>query len=316
VKARAVVFAGAGAVEMRDVDLREVARDEVVIETRFSSISSGTERMFFSGKLPPIPHFRYPLVPGYESAGTVTDVGADVRDVRVGDEVFVGGSAGYADVVAAFGGQASRLIKNAAQIVPLHGISLAQAPLLALGATALHGVRRLGDVRGKRVAVLGLGAVGQLAAAFLKAAGAHVVAVDRSAARLAASAGHEKIDVSEMPLDEALTAPVACAIEATGVPAEIATCARACVPGGAVVLLSYYDVLAVPYADLFVKEITLLTSREWTPPDLFAARDLVAGGAVDLAPLCGHVVPIERYASAYDTAFNDASVLKVVLQWA
>jgi 3-hydroxyethyl bacteriochlorophyllide a dehydrogenase len=315
-KAQAVVFAEAGRLELRDVDLREPQNDEVVVDTVFSSISSGTERLLFGGKLPPIPHFRYPLVPGYESAGKVTAVGSDVSGIAVGEEVFVGGSSSFTSVVAAFGGQSSRTIKRAAQVVPLKGIALGQAPMLALAATSLHGVRRLGDVAGKRVAVLGLGAVGQLAAAFLAAAGADVVVADRSAERLAMTVGHEKHDVSKAPLAETLTVPVDCAIEATGIPAEIATCARVCKPGGSVVLLSYYDTLTVPFADLFTKEITLLVSREWSPEDLPAARDIIAEKGVDLAPLCGYVVPIDRYESAYHTAFNDASILKVVLQWA
>lgn len=315
-KANAVVFADARRVEMREVDLRSPADDEVVVETNFSSISSGTERLLFDGKLPGMPHFRYPLVPGYEAAGTVVSVGSAVRDVSVGDEVFVGGSMCYTDVVAAFGGQSSRLIKRSAQVVPLHGIPLSQAPLLALAATALHGVRRLGDVSGRRVAVLGMGAVGQLAAAFLSVAGASVVAVDRSAERLASARADERVDVSEGTLEERIGAPVTHALEVTGNSTEIARCARVMEPGGSIVLLSYYDVLSSPFPDLFVKEVSLLVSREWAPPDLLAARDAVADGAVDLSPLAGHVVPIERYAAAYETAFNDPSILKVVLQWA
>ncbi len=145
--------------------------------------------MLFGGKLPRIPGLGYPIVPGYEAAGRVVAVGPAAEGVAVGDEVFVGGSHCYTDAAAMFGGQSSRLIKRAAQVVPLHGIPLAQAPILALAATALHGVRRLGDVAGKRVAVFGMGAVGQLAAQFLQAAGATVVAIDRSAERLATAPG-------------------------------------------------------------------------------------------------------------------------------
>lgn len=315
-KARAVVFAEAGRLELRDVTLREAGPDEVVVDTSFSSISSGTERLLFSGKLPGMPHLRYPLVPGYEAAGTVQSVGADVTNVRAGDRVFVGGSMCYTDVAAAFGGQSSRLIKRAAQVLPLGDVPVGHAPLLALAATALHGVLRLGDVSGRRVAVLGMGAVGQLAAQFLTAAGAQAVIIDRSAERLAAAHGAEKIDVSSIPLEESLTSPVAHAIEATGDPGEIARCARIVEPGGSIVLLSYYDVLATPFVDLFVKEVTLLVSREWAPPDLPAALAAVARGDVDLEPLARHVVPIERYEHAYQTAFNDPSILKVVLQWA
>jgi 3-hydroxyethyl bacteriochlorophyllide a dehydrogenase len=314
--ARAVVFEEAGRAALRAVELRPCAADEIVVETSFSSISSGTERLLFNGKLPPIPHLRYPLVPGYEAVGTVVSIGDEVDTIRVGDDVFVGGSMCYSDVAAAFGGQSSRTIKRAAQAVPLNGIAPAHAPLLALAATSLHGVRRLGDVAGQRVAVLGMGAVGQLAASFLTAAGAHVVAVDRSPERLASAVAAEKIDVSSMPLEEALTTPVQHAIEATGIPSELARCARVMQLGGKIVLLSYYDTLETPFMDLFVKEATLLVSREWAFDDLLAARDMVAAGTVALASLASHVIPIERYASAYDTAFNDPSILKVVLQWA
>ena len=314
--ARAVVFEEAGRVDLRAVELRECGPDEIVVDTLYSSISSGTERLLFNGKLPPIPHLRYPLVPGYEAAGTVVSVGADVTGIAAGDAVFVGGSMCYSDVAAAFGGQSSRTIKRAAQAVPLHGIAPAHAPLLALAATSLHGVRRLGDVAGQRVAVLGLGAVGQLAVSFLVAAGATVVAVDRAADRLASCVAHEKIDVSSVPLEEQLGTPVNHVVEATGVPSEIARAARVMQLGGKIVLLSYYDALETPFMDLFVKEATLLVSREWAFDDLLAARDMVAAGHVDLAPLATHIVPIENFASAYDTAFNDASILKVVLQWA
>ena len=81
-------------------------------------------------------------------------------------------------------------------------------------------------------------------------------------------------------------------------------------------LLSYYDTLTTPFSDLFLKEATLLPSREWAPADLLAARDIVASEAVDLRALAAHVVPIDRYESAYRTAFDDPSILKVVLQWA
>ena len=314
--ARAVVFEEAGRVDLRDVQLRTPEADEIVVDTLYSSISSGTERLLFSGKLPGMPQIRYPLVPGYEAVGTVTAIGAAVNTINLGDQVFVGGSMCYTDVAAAFGGQSSRTIKRAAQAVPLNGIDPSHAPLLALAATSLHGVRRLGDVAGQRVAVLGMGAVGQLAASFLTAAGAHVVAVDRSAERLASATAAEKIDVSNASLESLLTTPVAHAIEATGIPSEIARCARVMQLGGKIVLLSYYDEIATPFVDLFVKEATLLVSREWAFDDLLAARDAVASGAVSLGELAGHVGPIERYASAYQTAFNDPSILKVVLQWA
>lgn len=313
----AVVFAEAGRLDFRSVTLREPQPDEVVVDTRFSSISAGTERLLFAGKLPPIPHLRYPLVPGYEAVGVVIEVGSDVTDVHVGDEVFVGGSMCFTDVAAAFGGQASRLIKKAAQVVALHGIPLAHAPLLALAATSLHGVRRLGGITGKRVAVVGMGAIGQFAARFVAALEpAALFEVDTDSARLGHVPGAVSVDVRHQTLVEAAGAPLDFIIEATGKSEQIAVCAKALKLGGAIALLSYYDVLTTPFVDLFMREATLLVAREWTHPDLLAARDLIAEHRVDVADLAQSAYPIARYEAAYKTAFEDPSTLKVILQWA
>ncbi len=312
----AIVFRAAGVLGTHEASLRVAGPDEVVVDTRFSSISAGTERLLFAGKLPGFPMLRFPLVPGYEAVGVVAWAGADVENVAVGDEVFVGGSMCYTDVAGVFGGNAARTIKKASLVVPLQGIPLARAPLLALAATALHGVRRLGDVAGRRVCVLGMGAIGQFAARFLLAAGARVICADLSAARLeTVPAGCDVLDLSRAPLDESV-ADLDAIVEATGHSEELARCARALRPGGSIALLSYYDELRTPYVDLFVKEITLMVAREWAHDDLLAARDALASGAIGVGALADHIVPIAAYERAYRTAFEDPSVPKVILQWA
>jgi 3-hydroxyethyl bacteriochlorophyllide a dehydrogenase len=325
--ARAVVFAEAGRLDLRDVALREPAPDEVVVETRFSSISAGTERLLFGGALPGFPFLRFPLVPGYEAVGVVTERGADVRDVEVGDEVFVGGSMCYTDVAAAFGGQASQLIKKASAVVPLHGIPLEQAPLIALAATSLHGIRRLGDIRGKRIGVLGMGAIGQFAARFALAEGAHVFEADANPGRLSHIPGVQPFTLAAAP-----AAPVHghghghggaparelfdVIVEATGKSELIATCTDLLATRGSILLLSYYDRLECDFVPVFLKEPSLVVSREWDHEDLLLARDAIADGRVAIGDLAGDAYPIERYESAYAAAFGDPSTLKVILQWA
>jgi 3-hydroxyethyl bacteriochlorophyllide a dehydrogenase len=312
----AIVFREAGVLGTHEASLRVAGPDEVVVDTHFSSISAGTERLLFSGKLPGFPMLRFPLVPGYEAVGVVARAGSDVTNVAIGDEVFVGGSMCYTDVAGVFGGNAARTIKKASLVVPLHGIPLRRAPLLALAATSLHGIRRLGDVAGRRVCVLGMGAIGQFAARFLLAAGASVLCADLSAARLATVPdGCEALDLSLAPLDESVR-DLDAIVEATGHSEELARCARALRPGGSIALLSYYDELRTPYVDLFVKEITLMVAREWAHDDLLAARDALASGAIGVGTLADHVVPIAEYERAYRTAFEDPSVPKVILQWA
>ena len=54
------------------------ARD-VVVETDWSGVSTGTERLLSTGRMPPFPGMGYPLVPGYENVGTVIEAGPDAR---------------------------------------------------------------------------------------------------------------------------------------------------------------------------------------------------------------------------------------------
>ncbi len=310
------MFSAAGELAVRDVSLRVAAADDVTVDIAYSSISSGTERLIFGGTLPGFPMLRFPLVPGYEAVGTVARIGEDVKDVVVGDEVFVGGSMCYTDALGLFGGNAARLHKKASLVVPLHGIALSRAPLLALAATSLHGIRRLGDVRGKRIAVLGLGAIGQFAARFLAHAGAHVSCAEIDAARLAqAPDGCERLDLSGGSLDT-VARDLDAVVEATGRSQELAPAARALRAGGDLLLLSYYDELRTPYVDLFIKEVNLLVAREWAHDDLLAARDALADGAIGVGKLADHVVPVSDYEAAYHTAFHDPSISKVILQWA
>ena len=222
----------------------------------------------------------------------------------------------YTDALGLFGGNAARLLKKAAQVVPLHGIALARAPLLALAATSLHGIRRLGDVKGKRIAVLGMGAIGQFAARFLAHAGAEVLCVEIDEARRAQTpAGCTILDLAGGSL-ESVVQNLDAVVEATGRSEEIASAARALRPGGDVLLLSYYDELRTPYVDLFVKEASVLVAREWAHEDLLAARDAFASAAIEVGSLADHVVRATEFESAYHTAFHEPKISKVILQWA
>ncbi|MEO0598217.1 MAG: alcohol dehydrogenase catalytic domain-containing protein, partial [Chloroflexota bacterium] len=74
---RAVVIPQAGLVELQDVHLKGVGPDDVVVETAFTSISAGTERMLLAGQMPH-PMLQLPVVPGYETVGRVVQVGDNV----------------------------------------------------------------------------------------------------------------------------------------------------------------------------------------------------------------------------------------------
>ncbi len=115
-----------------------------------------------------------PIPLGYSCAGFVVAVAPDVDAFRVGDRVACAGTgyASHSEVVFA--------PKHLTARVP-DGVGLDQAAFTTLGAIALQGVRRADVTLGDRVAVIGLGLLGQLTVQILKAAGCRVLAVDLAA---------------------------------------------------------------------------------------------------------------------------------------
>lgn len=313
-KTRAVVIPEPGKVELQDVALAAPGADDVIIETAYTSISAGTERMLLAGQMPH-PMLQLPVVPGYETVGRVTAVGDNVSADMLGQWVYVGGAHCYETINPAWGGQSSTLFTAAERVIPLGDMSPQQGVLLALSATALHGVDLLSLQPDQRVLVIGQGPVGQLAARLAKQRGAWVAVTDRNPARLAFSEGDEVINVAETAVTDIVTEPVSTIIEASGSMPALTAALPLLANGGTILLLGYYQTLQLPYMPLFLKEAKLLTAKEWSPGDLQRCRDMIASGKLEVASLLTHTLPIQQVVQAYDTALNDTDCLKLVLDW-
>src|SRR6476469_6255990 len=114
--------------------LNQPTAADVVVDIAFSGISTGTERLLWTGRMPHFPGMGYPLVPGYESVGRVSAAGARCGS-RVGDWGFVPGARCFGDVRGLFGGAASRLVVPGARATSIDAGLGAEGVLLALAAT-------------------------------------------------------------------------------------------------------------------------------------------------------------------------------------
>ena len=316
-KVRAVVIPRPHTVELRELELIEPVSTDVIVRTAYSSISAGTERMVLAGQMPH-PALSLPVVPGYETVGQIVGRGSEVPPEFEGRWVYVGGARCYQDINAAWGGQSAMLIVNYERVVPLETLEPRQGVLLALGATALHGVdllEREQQLQGRRILVLGQGPVGQLATRIARARGAWVAVADKSVTRLERAEADQRILVQEQPVTEHLQVPVDMLIEATGSMAALTAALPALADGGTILLLGYYDMLQLPYMPLFLKQARLLTAREWAAGDLLRMRDLVIQGSVDVKGMLTHSLPVERIAEAYMVALDDLDCLKLVVSW-
>ncbi len=75
----AVILQGPRQISLDTLTLTAPGPRDLVVEVTHSGISTGTEKLFWSGTMPPFPGMGYPLVPGYELAGEVVEAGPEVR---------------------------------------------------------------------------------------------------------------------------------------------------------------------------------------------------------------------------------------------
>ncbi len=144
---------------------------------------------------------RYPFVPGHEIVGTVSAVGAGVRDRAVGQRVGIGWQADSCGIcewckqgeenlcadaqptcVGRNGGYADSVRVNARFAIPVPEVLQSEnvAPLLCAGITVYSPLRNLGVRPASRVGIVGIGGLGHLGLQFAKAFGAEVTALSTS----------------------------------------------------------------------------------------------------------------------------------------
>lgn len=112
-----------------------------------------------------------PIPLGYSSAGKIIEVGSNLSGFNIGDRVACGG-AGYANH-----SEINYIPKNLMVKIP-DGVDDIDASFVTVGAIALQGVRQTEPKLGEKVAVMGLGLLGQLTVQLLKANGCKVIGSD------------------------------------------------------------------------------------------------------------------------------------------
>jgi len=187
------------------IERRAVGPNDVLIAIEWAGICH-SDIHTVNGDWGPQP---FPVVPGHEIVGTVTEVGADVRKHQVGDRVGVGcmvkscgecascrsgdeqycekGMVGtYAgtdvDGTTTQGGYSTHVVVDADYVLSVpDGLDpAAAAPLLCAGITTYAPLRRWGAGPGKKVAVVGLGGLGHMAVKIAHALGAEVTVLSQS----------------------------------------------------------------------------------------------------------------------------------------
>ncbi|HWJ20118.1 MAG TPA: chlorophyll synthesis pathway protein BchC [Geobacterales bacterium] len=282
---------------------------DLVVDVEWSGISTGTERLLWSGRMPDFPGMGYPLVPGYESVGRVSWAGSSTK-IRVGERVFVPGANCYGAIRGLFGGTASRVVLPESRTIPIAEELGEKGILFALGATAYHAA--FSDKGVAADLIVGHGVLGRLIARIVIASGAPAPMVwEKNTSRFSGAVGYQVIDPDQDPRRDYR---VVC--DVSGDSSILDALVSRLAPGGEIILAGFYaDRLSFSFPPAFMKEARIRIAAQWQKADMLAVKQLVDSGRLSFDGLITHRSTADGAPSAYRVAFEDPACLKMVLDW-
>ena len=344
-RGRGVVFTGPEQAELEavEVDPGDLRPGEALVRAEYSIISAGTEGASYTNLMPQTPSIYrsrpviYPARTGYGHLGEVLAVGTGVTDIKPGERVLT--FSRHAGIVRANAARFAMPVPKEADGTRVVFTRMAGVAITALRASSAGA--------GDKVAVIGLGLVGNLAAQLLQLAGCDVIAFDVAPRRLelARECGIRNVHNSNEEDPVAVTREWAGAednrggarivVEAIGRSDLVAQAVEMTGRHGEVVLLGsprapYQADLTPLLARVHLLAIKLIGALEWTfpiPADTERARHTIADnyrqilgwimdGRLVVDPLRTHVLPPERCQEAYyGLAHYKDDYLGVVFDW-
>jgi predicted dehydrogenase len=341
---------GSGRTIINQVPVPLVGRGQVLVAVQTSVISAGTERYVVDlarksliGKArqrpqdvkrilhkirnegfgPTLTQVRAkldePMTLGYSTAGVVLACGWDVHEFKPGDRVAA--AAPHAEVIA--------IGRNLCALIP-GDVSFEQAAYTSIASIGLQGMRLARVALGDRVLVIGLGLIGQICVALLKAQGCRVFGVDIDPAKLelARAMGADEVglgspagEVKSFSRSMGVDAVILTTATNSNDPIEFA--ADAARPRGRIVLVGTAG-LSIPRPPFFKKELEFTVSHSlgpgreesdyeqkgldyppgyvrWTAQrNMQAVLETMAAGQLPVERLSTHRFAIERAPEAYD----------------
>lgn len=319
-KNKQILFTAIHTAELLDTEIAEPGRGEVLTEMEYTVVSGGTERANIMG-MANAGGADFPKALGYCGVGRVLKVGADVKEVSVGDRVLV-----Y------HGNHARYNLRPVEDITRVDDdkISSLDAAFVIIASMGLGGVRKLELELGESAMVMGLGLLGIFAVQFCRLSGAYpVIAADLNPERreLALRLGADfAFDPSAPDLVEQVKAVtgskgVRGTVEVTGASVAMQQALECASWQGRISLLGctrvsdcavdYYTQVHKPGVKLigahnFVRPKVESYPHHWThQDDCKAILSLLSAGRIKVSPIISRVVLPEDAPAVYDQLCDD-----------
>ena len=333
------VMTAPGKIEFREIETPVPKAGEVLIRIMKIGVC-GSDIHVWHGKHP---FTSYPVTQGHEVSGEIAALGAGVENLEIGQKVTIQpqvvcgkcypcrhGKYNLCETLKVMGFQTTGVASeyfavDAAKVTPLpQEMSFDEGAMIEPLAVAVHAVRKFGDMRGMRVAVLGAGPIGILVAQAAKGMGAESVLItDISDLRLekARQCGVDFcVNTREADFGEALVSSFGpdkadVIYDCAGNNVTMGQAIRCARKGSTIILVAVFAGMAeVDLAVLNDHELDLNTTMMYRNEDYLEAIELVRAGKVDLKPLISKHFAFRDYAEAYRYIDeNRETTMKVII---
>ncbi|MBQ3075375.1 MAG: zinc-binding alcohol dehydrogenase [Clostridia bacterium] len=329
-KSKTIVFTKPQTAELIEKEIGTVTGERVKVKMEYTVVSGGTERACIMGMNNTSQKFPKSL--GYCGVGTVTEIGDEVKTIKIGDRVLV-----YHGIHTEY----NIVPESDLTKVDNDSIDSLDAAFVIIASMGLGGVRKLEVELGESAMVMGLGLLGMFSVQFLRLSGANpLIAVDLNPERreLALNLGADYAfdpsahDFADQVIAVTKGKGVRATVEVTGVSAAMKQALECASWMGRISLLGctrvsdcavdYYRQVHRPGVKLigahnFVRPKVESYPHHWTHhDDCRAILDMIATKRIDVKSIVSRVVKPEKAPEIYaELCYNKKFPLGTVFDW-
>lgn len=334
---KAITYVGEEKLSLKDIDVPQIANGEALVKVSYGGIC-GTDMMIYAGVHP---RAQSGLVMGHEFSGEISEVKGK-SSFKSGDSVAINPIRSCGTCVPCKSGN-YHICENLRYIgidldggfaeyvkIPienLHTLSNQvkqdEAAVIEPLAVAIHTVVRSTFKVGDTVTILGAGPIGILIGIIAKLSGAaKVIISDISDYRLkvAASYGLHPVDAKEKDLIEEVKETTKgigsdVVFEVAGNQITADQMIGAIKTQGEIMVVSVYKKPPmIDLAKMHFREISLSTTRCFSPKDFEAAIQFIEEGRIDIEGLISHRLPVESFEEGFQLVKKSTDSLKVLFK--
>ncbi len=345
-KMKSIQYWGPGDIRLEEISIKPLEEGEVLVKVE-SAMTCGTDvKTFKRGH--PVLIKQIPSGFGHEFAGTVEQLGKNVKDFKLGDRVVAANSApcgncffckkeeynlcenldllngAYAQYITV----PSRIVQKNMLKLP-NGLSFDKAAFCEPLANVVHGVERTEIKPGQTVGIIGIGPIGLMFAKLAKLKGAKVIAAGRNPLKLelakSFSQADEVVDLTKYPNPEKIFMDFTqegkgldIAVECVGLPSIWERIFSMVRPGGTVHFFGgcksgstvNFDTTKMHYGD-----IKMISVFHHTPKYFRQALDLIASGQIPVEKLITDTISLSEIQAALEKHIEGSAIKFLVKPW-